>query len=396
MTEAMTTVVGLRPRLGINNRKNIPEQDSVADAFAVLLAGALSGSALPLSFQEEGQEQVLGIEPWFKQTESPARGDPGLAITSSLAPLCMSVESEPEKGGTGLEDFLALTKEQGRLPQDMELVTRPGGAWETMSQAVRSTMAARGNRIINNEAVLHDTGTLQSMDELFPEKPLEGSATKKENPELITSKAVPVAFGDDQLIKAEKLTQAQTEREVIQPAQVEPKGSHKTNQEVPVFVPLRFAMGEGTEQGDTGLSVGEAARFFRQALEQASRQKGSGRQEVTLKLNPPNLGRVHLTLVHRTGAISARFEVENDMARGALQTNMAELKESLVQQGIQVEELSVFMGQGSIGNNQFADRQDGFLPRQTRTFPGVLTVRTFLDDDGNGYTPIESALDLLV
>ena len=44
--------------------------------------------------------------------------------------------------------------------------------------------------------------------------------------------------------------------------------------------------------------------------------------------------------------MSARFQVENNAARGALESNMTELKESLVQQGIKVEELTVFIGQG--------------------------------------------------
>ncbi len=51
--------------------------------------------------------------------------------------------------------------------------------------------------------------------------------------------------------------------------------------------------------------------------------------------------------------------------------NMAELKTSLVQQGIQVEELGVFMGQWSTGNQQFSGRQDGFTASQGQTFSGT-------------------------
>ncbi|MGI6129612.1 MAG: flagellar hook-length control protein FliK [bacterium] len=147
-----------------------------------------------------------------------------------------------------------------------------------------------------------------------------------------------------------------------------------------------------------GLSVDKAASFFRQALQQAGRQKRSGRQEITLKLDPPHLGRVYLTLLHRAGAISARFAVENDIAQGTLQANMVELKNSLGELGIQVEDFSVFigLGQGGAGTNQFEGQHDGMTPDQEHTLsPAHMTSVTF-DDQTKGRMLMQSSLDLLV
>ena len=149
-------------------------------------------------------------------------------------------------------------------------------------------------------------------------------------------------------------------------------------------------------QADEEISLTETNRLFRQVIEQVGRQQGSGRQEITLRLKPPNLGQVRLVLLHRTGTISARFEVENDFVRGALQSNITQLEETLAEQGIQVEELSVYIGQGNAGNDQPAQKQNAFDLHPARSLHADEDTSPGSDYEKSRAVTASGRLDLLI
>lgn len=121
----------------------------------------------------------------------------------------------------------------------------------------------------------------------------------------------------------------------------------------------------GTDRAAEPLPVSQATPFLRELLAQAAWRGGNGRQEVTLELKPETLGRVHLTVFHQSGCVSARFEVENHLARDALQAGLAELRQELLDQGVHVSELNVFVGQGATGGNAaFAGQGQGWYPER--------------------------------
>lgn len=394
MAEAMVAKLGLRAHLStveVDNRKNMPGQDPVTDAFAALLAGVLSGTGSTLlSF--EFPEQTKQIEPTVDKMT--------LSITENIEPTVgndfpvpvMTVDTGLENAGLGLEESVSLVNGQPCLFPDLGATFRSEDEPDIADRFMATTEKEHET---NDAAIFYVPENLSDIDKVSAEEP-SGPTIKQKTPDLTRAETISVDLKDEELLWREK--HVETKTELIQKAKLAQEGSHEKEQPVQFSLVRQFATSEGAKHDEDRLSVNEATRLFRQALEQASQQKRNGRQEVYLELDPPDLGRVHLTLLHRTGVVSARFEVENDLAHGTLQSNMAELKESLVQQGIQVEELSVFIGQADIGNNEFAQRQGGFSPGQERFFRGVQQLSVVSDDDTNGYerTLRRSSLDLLV
>ncbi|HHV08127.1 MAG TPA: hypothetical protein GXX69_07930 [Firmicutes bacterium] len=371
MTEVLTTNmagVSLQTVLETGSQKDPSEQDSMTDAFAVLLAGALSGAGLPLvAFPPEAEEQLAMGEQAEEQVTLPSTEDVRPNLITGMTPLARGVRVEAE-----LEEALAL--EEDNLPANTEAFVRQGVAAETALEAIPSevpTTVMKTEGSTNEKAAFHCPTESLPVKGRLPEETVLEPVSKKEHPQLLESKTMPFVNQVEHSISMERWMKPEDYPETIPETRATVKSDQSEEPVASLSVSLPFVAGENGIQDKPGLSVNEASRLFRQALEQAGRQKESGRQEITLRLDPPSLGRVHLTLLHRTGVVSARFEVENEEARGVLQMNMAELKTSLVQQGIQVEELGVFMGQWSTGNQQFSGRQDGFTASQGQTFSGT-------------------------
>jgi flagellar hook-length control protein FliK len=66
-----------------------------------------------------------------------------------------------------------------------------------------------------------------------------------------------------------------------------------------------------------------------------------GKSEITMSLKPESLGKVALKIATENGAVSARFVVDGDEARRALEASLSELKETLQKQGLSVQECQV-------------------------------------------------------
>ncbi|MDK2855157.1 MAG: flagellar hook-length control protein FliK [Bacillota bacterium] len=129
-------------------------------------------------------------------------------------------------------------------------------------------------------------------------------------------------------------------------------------QEFPA-VHLGAGSGGGTRQSEVpAVAVKEVPAVFRRLVQEAHLVEGHGRQEIMLQLEPEKLGRVHLTILHQGGTVSARFEVENALARDALQAGLVELRQDLAAHGLRVEELQVLVGQNGTGGGAGMGGQD--------------------------------------
>ena len=63
--------------------------------------------------------------------------------------------------------------------------------------------------------------------------------------------------------------------------------------------------------------------------------------EMSIQLNPENLGKVNLSVVAKEGHITAQFVTENEMAKHALEAQIQQLKETLTEQGLKVDKVEV-------------------------------------------------------
>jgi flagellar hook-length control protein FliK len=92
-------------------------------------------------------------------------------------------------------------------------------------------------------------------------------------------------------------------------------------------------------------------------------QIGESGGQVRLRLHPPELGALQMTIRIESGQMFAKLEVENAVAREALLNNVQVLKDRLADQGMQVESFEVQINSdtsGSGGNTNLAeqDRSD--------------------------------------
>lgn len=147
---------------------------------------------------------------------------------------------------------------------------------------------------------------------------------------------------------------------LLSPGQIQRPGG-KNGSPVREFPVVHFGPGTGggTRQSEApAVPVKEVPAVFQRLVQEARLVEGHGRQEIMLQLEPEKLGRVHLTVLHQGGTVSARFEVENALARDALQAGLVELRQDLAAHGLRVEELQVLVGQNGPGGGTGMGGQD--------------------------------------
>lgn len=95
--------------------------------------------------------------------------------------------------------------------------------------------------------------------------------------------------------------------------------------------------------GDTPAEMG--GRYTREVLDQVRQAvpaaAKSGEGSITIKLNPPMLGRVDIDIRVEDGQILASFKVDQPVTRDILQQNMHVLKEALSEQGVKAAQFVV-------------------------------------------------------
>ena len=85
-------------------------------------------------------------------------------------------------------------------------------------------------------------------------------------------------------------------------------------------------------------------------------------QETTtmeMQLNPESLGKVGLHIESKAGNVTAQFIAQDEGVRAALETQVAELKSSLEQQGIKIESVEVTLASREFESNFLNDEGQG-------------------------------------
>lgn len=73
--------------------------------------------------------------------------------------------------------------------------------------------------------------------------------------------------------------------------------------------------------------------------------------EMSIQLDPENLGKVNLKIVTENGIVMAKFEAESQRVKEIIESNLSLLKESLENKGISISGLEVSVGQNMNGKN---------------------------------------------
>ncbi len=119
----------------------------------------------------------------------------------------------------------------------------------------------------------------------------------------------------------------------------------------------------GGAQGATGTSITpyQEVKLVQRVL-RGLEQLGDGGGQVRLRLHPPELGSLQLTVRIEGGQLNAQLDVESSTARDALLSNVHTLKERLADQGIKIDRFDVRIDPqpaGSSTNNSLYQNQHG-------------------------------------
>jgi flagellar hook-length control protein FliK len=81
--------------------------------------------------------------------------------------------------------------------------------------------------------------------------------------------------------------------------------------------------------------------------------------EVRVRLEPPELGSVHIRLTSGESALSGEISVSSSEVKGIVESHLHELRSSLIEQGLHVGRLDVSVRDGQSGGT-WSDRMGGF------------------------------------
>lgn len=107
-------------------------------------------------------------------------------------------------------------------------------------------------------------------------------------------------------------------------------------------------------------------QLFQQLVQKARVMVKEGLSELQIQLKPEFLGRLNLHLAVENGLITARFMAESLQVKQIIESNLSQLKQSLGEQGLQVDRLEVSVGGGS-ANQQFGQHQAYYSPNQAES-----------------------------
>lgn len=78
---------------------------------------------------------------------------------------------------------------------------------------------------------------------------------------------------------------------------------------------------------------------------------------LQMQLYPEHLGKVSIQVVSKNGVLTAQIAAENEVAKAALESQLATLKESFDSQGIKVQSVEVMVSTNAFEQNQQSIRK---------------------------------------
>jgi flagellar hook-length control protein FliK len=110
-------------------------------------------------------------------------------------------------------------------------------------------------------------------------------------------------------------------------------------------------------QQTDGTRPDQAAMFDR--IASTMNMSYSGQQQMRIMLSPPELGALQVQVTQKDGVITAHLEAESGSTQQLLANNLPQLRDSLAQQGLQVDQIDVTVNpQAGQGGQQFGNSQN--------------------------------------
>jgi len=109
-----------------------------------------------------------------------------------------------------------------------------------------------------------------------------------------------------------------------------------------------------------------AQKVIEQIVKGAHVQVRSGQTRARISLHPPSLGEVQLSIVTREDQVKIAFFAETTQVKEIIESNLPQLRQSFLQQGLKVEQFNVFVGNHPSGNQ--TEQRDSFNSANNHRF----------------------------
>ena len=128
--------------------------------------------------------------------------------------------------------------------------------------------------------------------------------------------------------------------------------------------------------------VETAENITKQVVNQVKLTMKNDVTSLQMQLYPEHLGRVSIQVVSKNGVLTAQIAAENEVAKAALESQLATLKESFDSQGIKVQSVEVMVSTNAFEQNQQSNTENSDQERRhgRQTKKNILTGLTGEDD----------------
>ncbi len=90
------------------------------------------------------------------------------------------------------------------------------------------------------------------------------------------------------------------------------------------------------------------------------------KNEVSIKLNPPELGKIHLKLTMVNNDLTAKITTETHLVKNIIVNNLSQLQEALVEKGINLSNFNVYV-QGEFGEGKNSTKNQKFAKSKSNS-----------------------------
>ena len=91
-------------------------------------------------------------------------------------------------------------------------------------------------------------------------------------------------------------------------------------------------------------------KVMEQVVKGAKIQVESGQTRAKIYLQPPTLGKLHMYIITKENQVRATFVTETPQVKEIIESNLPQLRQSFLQQGLKLEHFNVFVGYQPSGN----------------------------------------------
>lgn len=134
-------------------------------------------------------------------------------------------------------------------------------------------------------------------------------------------------------------------------------------------------------------------------------QVSEGKSNIVLQLNPENLGKIALSLSHEKGVITGQFVAESEAVKKVIESNLNQLKTQLQNQGIQVNDLKIVVGDSAAffaGEQEKGNGKESQESKRSRRISNISNISsnfadTILEEDNkvnNNFIHENSSIEL--